>query len=411
VAFTLAAVELDRVAKRRDLFLYRAVLSLLGALVAVVAGYAMMWSQGLATGSSAYTGGDWLGAVFARVAALLQAAAVLFIAPLLSAGLIVRERRDRTLGLLVLADFNAPDIYLAKFLSAFLGTATLVLSTLPLLALASFLGGMDLNRALLLAGLWTGCAAFACATGLLFSAILPGYRSALVASAVAVILSMCVAWTGLGFVSPLLPPSTATLVAAFPVVANRPGLFAALLGGATLLMAVATIRMLPRLAVEGARSDRRRRRAERRWRRRRRSSPARLAGRILRSAGMERVSVLPTILALALAVAVATPFLLPVAPCFAGAGHRRGRSNPYALRPVTQPGRAGAAGDGVGRRGTGGRAVARRGPAGLDLRRAAHAYAGPLLVAGAAGRPRGLCPATAGRGPSGRSRLEHTSCR
>jgi ABC-2 family transporter protein len=99
-----------------------------------------------------------------------QFLAVFVMGPLFTAGLIAEERREGTLGMLLLADFRGRDILFAKFLSAFLTVELLVLSSLPVLAIASSLGGIDVPAMALQIFLLSCAAAAVCAIGLMCSA-------------------------------------------------------------------------------------------------------------------------------------------------------------------------------------------------------------------------------------------------
>lgn len=173
---------------------------------------------------------------------------------LYGAGAIAQEKQERTLELLLIADFRGWDIVLAKFLSAFLQTELLILSPLPVLAMASFLGGVSVPlvaiRVLLLSAI-----AFACTSvGLLCSTLSRRSGEALLYAIGAV-----TAWLGLTELFDELPqfsfPPT-SIASAAGVVSDsmlNPGFWmpslaiTAILGAIALL---ATVCLLPRQAQE-----------------------------------------------------------------------------------------------------------------------------------------------------------------
>jgi len=89
-------------------------------------------------------------------------AVVFLFAPFNAAGLFATEKQERTLELLLLADPRPWNLYLGKLVAAYIPAATLAVSVLPVLALASLLGGISvpaivLQVALLLCALFTVC--------------------------------------------------------------------------------------------------------------------------------------------------------------------------------------------------------------------------------------------------------------
>ena len=96
---------------------------------------------------------------------------VFALAPLATAGLIAQEKRDRTLGLLLMADMRGADIAFAKLLSAFTQVEFLLLGTLPLLAIAAYMGGVSVPVVALQILLFTGLALATCSIGLLCSTV------------------------------------------------------------------------------------------------------------------------------------------------------------------------------------------------------------------------------------------------
>jgi len=145
--------------------------------VLYVAGFAGMF---LSTGGMAQGDGA------AQRAALLivshahsfQFMVILFGVPVLSAGIIAREKEDRTLSLLLVTGLPARDIVLSKFLTAFLPVQLLLLSVLPFTAFAVSLESVPAMLAAAQFVLMSMTAATLCAVGVLSSTISSNERTA-----------------------------------------------------------------------------------------------------------------------------------------------------------------------------------------------------------------------------------------
>ena len=164
--------ELTRSAKLKRIYVLRVLV--LGAALLVLAFIwtgALITSRGVAGFSSPASLGEQCGRGLAEVSTLFQVAVVFLIAPVLCAGRIAEEKEERTLGLLALADFRGWDVFLSKYLATFLQSELLILSTLPLLAVASFMGGVSVPAMALQVFLVSVWAAAVCATALLFSTL------------------------------------------------------------------------------------------------------------------------------------------------------------------------------------------------------------------------------------------------
>lgn len=166
----LAARELTRSGKLKRTYIVRLVA--LGTTCPVLFFFwigAMMMAMSPFQQSSSL--GERMGGFLAAVSTYFQFAVVFLVAPVLCAGQIAREKENRTLELLVLADFRSWDIFFAKFLAPFLQSELLILSTMPLLAFASFLGGVSVPAMALQVVLMTLFAFAVCALGLLSSTV------------------------------------------------------------------------------------------------------------------------------------------------------------------------------------------------------------------------------------------------
>lgn len=119
------------------------------------------------------------GGVLFGVMNVVLLATIWFVAPLLTADCLSRERREGTLGLLFLTPLRPRDIVLAKLLAHGLRAVGVFLGALPVLILPLLFGGvswMDAARALLLDA---GALMLALAAGLRASSVWNGARSAL----------------------------------------------------------------------------------------------------------------------------------------------------------------------------------------------------------------------------------------
>ena len=164
--FPLAARELTRSGKSKWTYVLRTVvLGLMFVVVLVVCGLSSLTPMGIDSV------GETLGRSLAVATRFFQTIIIILLAPLFAAGLIAREKEERTLGLLILADFRGWDVFLAKLLSAFLQTELLLLSTLPILAFAAFFGGVSIPAVALRVFLLSVWAFAVCAVGLLFSTL------------------------------------------------------------------------------------------------------------------------------------------------------------------------------------------------------------------------------------------------
>lgn len=127
-------------------------------------------------------------AIFFPVFAI-QLMAAFLVGPYLAIECVMAEKEERTLELLLLADIRGYDIILAKFAKAYLEAGLLVVSTLPVLAVNSFLGGVSLR---LMAELFTiMLIAAACMTAL---GLLGGAWARSQGTAAAITGVLAVAW-------------------------------------------------------------------------------------------------------------------------------------------------------------------------------------------------------------------------
>jgi ABC-2 family transporter protein len=176
IELPLAARELTRRGKQKWTYGLRSVVASVAAFIIVTAGM-------MGAGTSPEQALDYLGGVMTSLSSAFQFAVVFLLAPMLAAETIVREKENRTLALLLMADLRGGDIYAAKFLSVFLWAELLMLSTLPLLAFASAFGGVTVPAVVLQLFLLTVALAAVCVIGILCSTITHTFTESLLLTA------------------------------------------------------------------------------------------------------------------------------------------------------------------------------------------------------------------------------------
>ena len=115
--------------------------------------------------------GEAVSSILLRLSVFFQYVVAFMVAPMYCAGAIAQEKQERTLGLLMMADFRGWDVYAAKYISAFMQCALLIASTLPLLAISAILGGISLPAATARFILLLTATGTVCALGLLASTL------------------------------------------------------------------------------------------------------------------------------------------------------------------------------------------------------------------------------------------------
>lgn len=124
----------------------------------------------------------YLGRVLFWQVATVQGILVALVGPILSAGLVNTEVRQRTLGLLFAGGLGPIGITAGKWLACVGRTALLAVSGIPLLLIAKALGGATLDQLLLSTWAAMILAFSAPAVGLFFSALCDRYHAALIGS-------------------------------------------------------------------------------------------------------------------------------------------------------------------------------------------------------------------------------------
>lgn len=170
--FPLAERELTRLAKNKRMYLLRVAPAICAAAIASVV--APIAAQG-----SPFNVADALSGVFTWLATLFQLIVLALVVPVTASGQIAREKEERTLGLLMLADLRGGDVFLSKFTAVTVNAWLLILSTLPLLGIAAFLGGVSVPEAAAQVLVALACAAAVASSSLLASALVEKAQTAL----------------------------------------------------------------------------------------------------------------------------------------------------------------------------------------------------------------------------------------
>jgi ABC-2 type transport system permease protein len=114
--------------------------------------------------------GAEIGVAVYRTVEFTQMALLLLIAPVFSAGVLTIEKEQRTLPALLTSLLSPAEIWWGKFVASVLFLALLLVSALPVLALAFSLGGISPRDLLITEGLTLFILAVICAVGLYCSA-------------------------------------------------------------------------------------------------------------------------------------------------------------------------------------------------------------------------------------------------
>lgn len=262
--FPLIGRELSVSARKRSTY----VLRMLPAVVAFPV-ILMFWMAAQTHDPGA---GETLATILAVLTVYFHQFVVFMYAPLVSAPLIAREKEQNTLPLLLLADQSAARIYAAKFLAAFIQAQLLLLSTLPLLAILGFLGGVSVPDMFRYAGALLAAATASVAIGLFASIVAHNAGQAFGLAATLVVF-----WVGAASVVDVVyganaSPLTLPLSRAVFEDASASWLLRVIIAaGITVVCAIASLILLPRQMYRTASAARQPPRPirARRWRRKR----------------------------------------------------------------------------------------------------------------------------------------------
>jgi hypothetical protein len=246
--------ELTRAARDKRMFVFRLVAAIILAVVVSV-----RWLDNMPGDMAA----DELTMFIIALITLANIVIAMGAAPIMTAALIAEEKQERTLPLLLIADFRGFDIFLAKYLSVFLVCALLMISSAPLLAIAAILGGVEAGAIAVMILLSIALLAHSCAAGLWCSARASGGREAVLLTFVlltcwhAGLIYFEVWWQSGLNPSPLQGLSDFVLTGFAP---NEWVVAVGLHAFSALILALLTIRLLPSLTYDSVTGNRRRRR-------------------------------------------------------------------------------------------------------------------------------------------------------
>jgi len=252
-SFPLAERELNRSGKRVRTYVLRAVIA--GALFLVLS------FQGGATNA------ETIGRTLVSLTAFFQAGVALLLAPAMAAGLVAREKQDRTLGLLLMADLRGWDIFTAKWLAVVMEVVLLILTPLPVLAFAAFFGGVSVSAMAYMVVLFIATGVTLCTLGLYASTVATRPSEALAVCAVIELVWIGVTWAVDSNVTTKLGPLNPVYGAMLAADDAAPTMTGALLICLALsaLFAIRAVWVLPSQAYEKPRVVRRSRRRANRW--------------------------------------------------------------------------------------------------------------------------------------------------
>jgi hypothetical protein len=186
----LTSRELVRQTRRRGIFIARTIVP-----GAVTIALALLLLFGI------HVRPETVGAICYFLALMFQYGVVFLAAPLMTADLIAREKEERTLPLLLVANARSLDVVGSKYLSVLLVCELLILSTLPLIAFAGFFGGVDVGAGAMQTLLNMAAAAAFAALGMLASSLTHQPRVALWIAYLLIAVYLGLEWSGrmLGF--------------------------------------------------------------------------------------------------------------------------------------------------------------------------------------------------------------------
>ena len=164
--FPLVALELRRSSRSPAIFAMRIVPTFICAL-AMLGTWGIWYMVDASPTEGARNASNVLGAV----SIFFQIVIVFFAAPLFTAPAIARERQDRTLQLLYLAQLGRADVYIAKFIGAFFNAEMMLISLLPIGAFTALLGGVSLQALLAQVAIMSCIAAVTTAMALFASSL------------------------------------------------------------------------------------------------------------------------------------------------------------------------------------------------------------------------------------------------
>ncbi len=165
--FPLVDRELIRAGRDVHTYLGRAYL----AVIAIVIMGLFWWGNEHYELKLLESGPERISTYFAGLALFFQYMIVLLVGPGLTVPLIIREKEERTLPLLLLTGRRHWDVIAAKYVSVLIQVVMLILAILPLQAIAAIFGGVDVAGLALQSALMILLASAVCALALCYSTV------------------------------------------------------------------------------------------------------------------------------------------------------------------------------------------------------------------------------------------------
>ena len=181
--YTLVARELTRIARSKAFYTWRTVLA-----VWILISLATAWLSYFAGARFGAFEAEYIRRILEHSVVYVQYTTVCLIAPVLTSAAVAREKEQRSLPFLVLADCSGAGIYFAKYLTALVQCQLILLTSAPILAILAFLGGIDIPFMLLRLAIAGAYLCGVCALGMLFSTLASRPVRALMATMVAIVV-------------------------------------------------------------------------------------------------------------------------------------------------------------------------------------------------------------------------------
>lgn len=177
--FPLAKRELVRIGRHQRTYAWRLLITVCVVGVLLYELYVFGFgSRILVTPTEANNGGGFgipfhrgqdVGRLIFYIASMFQFVVVGLILPIFTAPALADEKRDGTLGLLLLADLRGRDVFFSKFVASFGEAVLLLVGTLPIMAFAAYFGGLSVPLMALQLSVFVVFGLAACSVGLLCS--------------------------------------------------------------------------------------------------------------------------------------------------------------------------------------------------------------------------------------------------
>ena len=166
IRLPLAARELTRISRGSRMHVIRTAVIALAFIIVF-----LYWFVERTSGRTTIVSAEEIGSLLIAIGTSFQVAIVFLVVPAIAGPLIADERRNNTLGLLMIADFSGVDIFVAKFIIAFAEAEFLLLTTMPLLGFGAMFGGTTVTLMVKQWFVLSLCALTMCSIGLFCSSL------------------------------------------------------------------------------------------------------------------------------------------------------------------------------------------------------------------------------------------------